>query len=58
MSLTKSDVIRQVNQLGYSKKDSTEIVETILEIIKQSLVINDNYFFPLTTIRIPVCHNL
>ena len=21
-------------------------------------VINDNYFFPLTTIRIPVCHNL
>jgi len=37
MSLTKSDVIRQVNQLGYNWKDSTEIVETLLEIIKKSL---------------------
>ena len=37
MSLTKSDIIRQVNQLGYNKKDSAEIVEALLEIIKQSL---------------------
>ena len=37
MSLTKSDIIRQVNQLGYNWKDSAEIVETLLEIIKQSL---------------------
>ena len=37
MSLTKSDIIRQVNQLGYNWKDSAEIVEALLEIIKQSL---------------------
>ncbi len=37
MSLTKSDVIRQVNQLGYNWKESTQIVETLLEIIKQRL---------------------
>jgi len=37
MALIKKEVIQQVNQLGYNKKDSTEIVETLLEIIKQSL---------------------
>ena len=37
MSLTKSDIIRQVNQLGYNWKDSADIVEALLEIIKQSL---------------------
>jgi len=37
MSLTKSDIIRQVNQLGYNWKESTQIVETLLEIIKQRL---------------------
>ena len=37
MSLTKSDIIRQVNQLGYNWKDSAEIVESLLEIIKQRL---------------------
>ena len=37
MSLTKKEVIQQVNQLGYSMKESAEIVESLLEIIKQSL---------------------
>jgi len=33
----KAQIVKQVNQLGYNKKDSAEIVETLLEIIKQSL---------------------
>ena len=37
MALTKKEVIQQVNQLGYNMKDSAEIVETLLETIKQSL---------------------
>ncbi len=37
MSLTKREIIQQINQLGYNWKDATEIVETLLEIIKQSL---------------------
>ncbi|PIP06501.1 MAG: integration host factor subunit alpha [Syntrophobacteraceae bacterium CG23_combo_of_CG06-09_8_20_14_all_50_8] len=36
--MTKFDIIRNVNeQLGFSKKDSTTIVESVLEIIKDSL---------------------
>ena len=37
MALTKTQITKQVNQLGYSKKDSAEIVENLLEIIKQRL---------------------
>ena len=37
MALTKSQIIMQVHELGYSKKDSAEIVENLLEIIKQRL---------------------
>jgi len=37
MALTKSQITKQVHDLGYSKKDSAEIVENLLEIIKQSL---------------------
>ena len=37
MALNKKEVIQKVNQLGYSLKESAEIVESLLEIIKQSL---------------------
>ncbi len=37
MSLTKKPIIERVSELGFSKKDSTEIVEALLEIIKSSL---------------------
>jgi len=37
MALTKTQITKQINQLGYSKKDSAEIVESLLEIIKQRL---------------------
>ena len=42
MALTKSQIIMQVHELGYSKKDSAEIVENLLEIIKQSLENGDD----------------
>ena len=37
MALTKNDIQRQVQELGYTQKASTEIVETLLEIIKSNL---------------------
>ena len=38
MTLTKADVIESVqNQSGFSKNRSSEIVETLLEIIKSTL---------------------
>ncbi len=37
MALTKKDIIREVNQLGYNWRDSAEIVEALLEIMKKSL---------------------
>lgn len=37
MALTKNKIVDQVNELGFSKKKSIEIVETLLEIIKYSL---------------------
>jgi len=37
MSLTKKEIIQQINQPGYNMKESAEIVETLLEIMKQSL---------------------
>jgi len=39
MALTKADIIKSIeNQLGLPKNKSTDIVESFLEIIKQSLV--------------------
>lgn len=36
--MTKIDIIKNVNEkLGFSKKDSTSIVESVFEIIKDSL---------------------
>jgi len=37
MGLKKNDIMRQVQALGYSQKDSREIVEALMEIIKSSL---------------------
>lgn len=38
MTLTKADIVESVNQeLGYPKNFSSELVETLLEIIKESL---------------------
>jgi integration host factor subunit alpha len=37
MALTKSQIAKQVHDIGFSKKASTEIVDTLLEIIKARL---------------------
>jgi integration host factor subunit alpha len=38
MALTKNEIVDQLwNQLGFARKDSIEITETLLEIIKSSL---------------------
>ncbi len=45
MALTKNDTQRQVQEFGYSQKDSAEIVETLLEIIKSSLENGEDVLF-------------
>jgi integration host factor subunit alpha len=37
MALTKNDIVNKVNELGFTKKKSVEVVESLLEIIKGTL---------------------
>ena len=37
MALTKSDIVARIHELGFTKKKSVDIVETLLEIIKGTL---------------------
>ncbi|MFO7840084.1 MAG: integration host factor subunit alpha [Desulfosalsimonadaceae bacterium] len=37
MALTKNNIVEKVNELGFTKKKSVDIVENLLEIIKRSL---------------------
>lgn len=37
MALTKNKIVERVNDLGFTKKKSVDIVESLLEIIKHSL---------------------
>ena len=37
MTLTKKEIIAQITELGFSKKESAELFKTLLEIIKNSL---------------------
>jgi integration host factor subunit alpha len=38
MTLTKSDIVESIsNHLGFTRKQSSEIVETLLEVIKSTL---------------------
>jgi integration host factor subunit alpha len=37
MALTKSDIVEKIYNLGFSKKESVDIVEDLIEIIKKSL---------------------
>lgn len=37
MALTKNDIIASVHELGFTKKKSSEIIESLLEIIKSTL---------------------
>ena len=37
MALTKSEIVTSVHDLGFTKKKSVEVIESLLEIIKRSL---------------------
>ncbi|MGD9335246.1 MAG: integration host factor subunit alpha [Desulfobacterales bacterium] len=42
MALTKNDIVTKVNELGFTKKKSVEIIEALLEIIKSTLEKNED----------------
>ncbi|MFC1811805.1 integration host factor subunit alpha [Thermodesulfobacteriota bacterium] len=42
MALTKSDLGEKVHEVGFTKKQSVEIIESLLEIIKSTLAKNDD----------------
>ena len=42
MALTKNDIVAKVNDLGFTKKKSIETVESLLEIIKNTLERGDD----------------
>ena len=42
MALTKNEIIGKVHDLGFTKKQSTKVIESILEIIKGSLAEGDD----------------
>ena len=37
MALTKNDIVEKVHALGFNKKKSVDIIETLLEIIKRNM---------------------
>lgn len=37
MALTKNEIVGKIHELGFTKKKSVEIVESLLEIIKSTL---------------------
>ena len=42
MALTKSDIVAKVHDLGFTKKKSVDIIETLLETIKSTLEKSDD----------------
>ena len=42
MALTKNDIVSNVHELGFTKKKSVEIIETLLEIMKSTLEKNED----------------
>lgn len=42
MALTKSDIVAKVNELGFTKKRSVNIIEDLLSIIKNTLEKGDD----------------
>jgi len=42
MALTKSDIVARIHELGFTKKKSVDIIETLLEIIKNTLERNED----------------
>lgn len=42
MALTKSDIVERVYELGFTKKEAVDIMEQLIEIIKESLEKGDD----------------
>ena len=42
MALTKSDIVGEIHDLGFTKKKSVETVEALLKIIKETLETGDD----------------
>ena len=42
MALTKNDIVTSIHELGFTKKKSVEIIESLLEIIKSTLEKNED----------------
>jgi integration host factor subunit alpha len=42
MALTKNDIVTSIHDLGFTKKKSVEIIESLLEIIKSTLEKNED----------------
>lgn len=42
MALTKNEIVGKVNAMGFTKKKSTEVIESLLEIIKHALSTGDD----------------
>ncbi|MEE8399525.1 MAG: integration host factor subunit alpha [Desulfobacterales bacterium] len=42
MTLTKNDIVAGIHALGFTKKKSVDIIETLLEITKRTLSDNDD----------------
>jgi integration host factor subunit alpha len=42
MALTKNDIVARVRELGFTKKKSIEIIETLVEIIKSAMENDDD----------------
>ncbi|MGD8242418.1 MAG: integration host factor subunit alpha [Desulfobacterales bacterium] len=42
MALTKSDIVARVHELGFTKKKSVDIIESLLEIMKATLEQGDD----------------
>jgi integration host factor subunit alpha len=37
MAVTKDDIVGRIHEVGFSKKQSVDLVETLIEVIKDSL---------------------
>ncbi len=42
MALTKSDIVSKVHEFGFTKKKSVDIIESLLEIMKNTLESGDD----------------
>lgn len=42
MTLTKNDIVTKVHELGFTKKKSVDIIESMLEIMKRTLEQDDD----------------